>query len=158
VLLVNKPSWLKVRLPQKVMLHHRFPLRCPISDTSHHKLSHDCPQPLILRFVARPQFRQGSATCPIKTPIRERLQDHNTGMKGETKTQHLLVVSPGNLFGGLRLSPFDDEFPDRRRGDTTLSAKNFHDSLSVDKGSLRYNPLLSTSACTSGIVQIYTHD
>jgi hypothetical protein len=30
----------------------------------------------------------------------------------ETKTQHLLVVSPGNLFGGLRLSPFDDDFPD----------------------------------------------
>jgi hypothetical protein len=60
---------------------------------------------------------------------------------------------------GLRLSPFDEDFPDRRRGDTTLSAKKIsHEGLSVDKGSPRYNPLLSTSACTSGIVQIHTHD
>ena len=33
-----------------------------------------------------------------------------------------------------------------------------HEGLSVNKGSPRYNPLLSTSSCISGIVQIYTHD
>jgi hypothetical protein len=49
----------------------------------------------------------------------------------ETKTQHLLVVSPGNLFGGLRLSPFDadpndavydtdDRDPRKKIHDTTL--------------------------------------
>jgi hypothetical protein len=88
------------------------------------------------------------------------MHGRNTTAFRETKTQHLLVVSPGNLFGGLRLSPFDDDLlPDRRRGDTTLSAKkNSHEGLSVDKGSPRYNPLLSTSAYISGIIQIYTHD
>jgi hypothetical protein len=70
----------------------------------------------------------------------------------ETKTQHLLVVSPGNLFGGLRLSPFDVDLPGGAEAIPTLSAKNFHDSLSVDKGSLRYNPLLSTSAYISRII------
>ena len=68
------------------------------------------------------------------------------------------MVSPGNLFGGLRLSPFDVDLPGGAEAIPTLSAKNFHDSLSVEKGSLRYNPLLSTSACISGIVQIHTHD
>ena len=68
------------------------------------------------------------------------------------------MVSPGNLFGGLRLSPFDVDLPGGAEAIPILSAKNFHDSLSVGKGSLRYNPLLSTSSCTSGIVQIYTHD
>ena len=68
------------------------------------------------------------------------------------------MVSPGNLFGGLRLSPFDVDLPGGAEAIHILSAKNFHYSLSVDKGSLRYNPLLSTSACISGIVQIHTHD
>jgi hypothetical protein len=54
----------------------------------------------------------------------------------ETKTQHLLVVSPGNLFGGLRLSPFDVDLPGGAEAIPILSAKNFHDNLSVDKGSL----------------------
>jgi hypothetical protein len=40
----------------------------------------------------------------------------------------------------------------------TLCEKFSHEGLSVDKGSPRYNPLLSTSSCISGIVQIYTHD
>jgi hypothetical protein len=40
----------------------------------------------------------------------------------------------------------------------TLCEKFSHEGLSVDKGSPRYNPLLSTSSYTSGIVQIYTHD
>ena len=58
--------------------------------------------------------------------------EHKMGIFWETKTQHLLVVSPGNLFRGLRLSPFDDESR-RRRGDTNTSSsvdlpstKNFH--------------------------------
>ena len=68
------------------------------------------------------------------------------------------MVSPGNLFGGLRLSPFDVDLPGGAKAIPTLSAKNFHDSLSIDKGSLRYNPLLSTSAYISRIIQIYTHD
>jgi hypothetical protein len=40
-----------------------------------------------------------------------RLGVSSIGGKRETKTQHLLVVSPGNLFGGLRLSPFDVDLP-----------------------------------------------
>jgi hypothetical protein len=56
------------------------------------------------------------------------------------------------------MSPFNVDLPGGAEAIHTLSAKNFHNSLSVDKGSLRYNPLLSTSAYTSGIVQIHTHD
>jgi len=77
----------------------------------------------------------------------------------ETKTQHLLVVSPGNLFGGLRLSPFDDEAR-RRRGDTNTSssadlpsAKNFHLYPTIDI-TLYFRPPLAHT----GIVQIYTYD